>query len=256
MPGFRPTRSLRLIGVDCAVDPRKVGLALVAFEGRKPRVEQLVLGTDWPTIDAQVAAWVTDRTLIAIDAPLGWPAPLGKALADHRAGEKLIPSAHAMFRRDTDRAVSEALGKRPLDVGAGRIARTAHAALSFLARLRDALGVTLPLAWEPGRVHGVSAIEVYPAGTLASRGLPDAGYKGDNVETDAVRKLLVRALAEELSFGKEPRAAMVRTDHALDAVLCALAASDFLYGHVIRPKRLRVARREGWIWVRPRSESI
>ena len=257
MSGFRPTRSLRVIGVDCAVDPRKVGLALVLFEpGKPPRVDELALGTGWPAIDAQVADWATDRTLIAIDAPLGWPLPLGEALADHRAGQRLLPSAHAMFRRDTDRVVREALGKRPLDVGADRIARTAHAALSFLARLRDALGVALPLAWEPGRVDGVSAIEVYPAGTLASRGLPNAGYKGDNPETNHVRRVLVRALAEDFSFGKGPRAAMLRTDHVLDAALCALAASDFLYGDVIRPKRLRVAKREGWIWVRPRPEAI
>src|SRR5437016_7332440 len=49
-----------------------------------------------------------------------------------------------MFRRVTDDVIYERLGKRPLDVGADRIARTAHAALRFLEELRGFLGSTSP----------------------------------------------------------------------------------------------------------------
>jgi hypothetical protein len=44
-----------------------------------------------------------------------------------------------MFRRMTDRAIHKNVGRTPLDVGADWIARTAHAALRFLAELRRAL---------------------------------------------------------------------------------------------------------------------
>ena len=42
-------------------------------------------------------------------------------------------------------------------------------------------------------------------------------------------------------------------EHVLDAVLCALAATDFVENRVIFPatdKERDLARKEGWIWVR------
>jgi hypothetical protein len=65
------------------------------------------------------------------------------------------------------------------------IARTAHGALSFLARLRERVGAPIPLAWDPGSIEGLAAIEVYPAGTLAARKLPHSGYKGPTDELNA-----------------------------------------------------------------------
>lgn len=40
--------------------------------------------------------------------------------------------------------------------------------------------------------------------------------------------------------------------HTRDAVICALAAVDFLEGRVMAPTecQLELARQEGWIWVR------
>ena len=61
--------------------------------------------------------------------------------------------ANAMFRRITDVFIQTRLGKRPLDVGADRIARTAYAALAILAILRVELGIPIPLAWTPGLVR-------------------------------------------------------------------------------------------------------
>jgi predicted nuclease with RNAse H fold len=241
---------LRIIGIDCATDAKNVGLALcAALEGR-PRIAELLVGESWPAIDEQIARWATGATLLALDAPLGWPAPLAESLHTHHAGAELTPTANALFRRTTDNVIAEHLGKRPLDVGSDRIARTAHGALSLLARLRESLAGPISLAWDPGPVEGVAAIEVYPAGTLAARKLPHSGYKGSTDRSSALRNKIAAAIREELSMDENTAKLMAQSDHALDATLCVCAGLDFLAGDVIRPKDLSLARREGWIWVR------
>ena len=241
----------RIIGIDCATDAKKVGLALCVIHEGHPHIEQLMVGATWVGIDEQVAAWATAPTLLALDAPLGWPAQLGDSLHTHYAGAELAPSANSLFRRTTDDVVAEQLGKRPLDVGSDRIARTAHAALSFLTRLRERVDAPIPLAWTPGSVEGLAAIEVYPAGTLAARKLPHSGYKASTDASSALRHKLAQAVREELAIDEDAGELLAQSDHALDAVLCARAGLDFLSGDVVRPKDLSLAKREGWIWVRP-----
>lgn len=241
---------LRIIGIDCATDAKKVGLALCLVSEGRPRIDQLLVGQSWPAIDDQVARWATGPTLLALDAPLGWPAPLADSLHTHHAGAELAPTANALFRRTTDDMIAEHLGKRPLDVGSDRIARTAHGALSFLARLREGADEPIPLAWEPGSIEGLAAIEVYPAGTLAARNLPHSGYKGPTDRSSALRQQLAEAVREELSVDDDATRLMLQSDHALDAAWCVCAGLDFLAGDVVRPKDLSLAKREGWIWVR------
>src|SRR5437899_710638 len=123
-----------LIGIDCATVDAKVGLALGWYDGDRARVETALLCSRKKSAVATVAGWLRSAgtpALLAIDAPLGWPAPLAIALAKHRAGETIDVEPHAMFRRATDRAISDEVGKTPLDVGADRIARTAHRALKI-----------------------------------------------------------------------------------------------------------------------------
>lgn len=263
----------RIIGIDCATDPKNVGLALCTIRHARPRIDEVIVGKSWPAIDEQVARWATATptgaatptatpttttpTLFALDAPLGWPALLGASLHAHHAGAGLDPPANALFRRSTDDAIAQRLGKRPLDVGSDRIARTAHSALSFLARLRKRLDAPIPLAWQPGPLDTTSAIEVYPAGTLAARDLPSSGYKGPSDAATARRQQLADVIAQELfsdehALGEQALELMVGTDHALDAVLCVCAGLDFLAGDVVPPDDLRLAKQEGWIWVRPR----
>jgi hypothetical protein len=177
----------RIIGIDCATVAKKVGLALCSVRAGRPRIDQVLVGESWPAIDEQVACWATGATLLALDAPLGWPAPLADSLHTHQAGAELAPTANALFRRATDDMVAEHLGKRPLDVGSDRIARTAHGALSFLTRLRERVDAPIPLAWDPGAIEGIATIEVYPAGTLATRNLPHSGYKGPTDRSAALR---------------------------------------------------------------------
>ena len=252
MPKPPSLTDTRIIGIDCATNAKNVGLALCAFTDGRPRLEEVIIGRTWPAIDEQVASWATGRTLLALDAPLGWPAPLGESLHAHRAGAGFVQTPNAMFRRSTDDAIAERLGKRPLDVGSDRIARTAHVALSFLERLRKRLDAPIPLAWDPSPIDAVTAIEVYPAGTLAARNLPHSGYKGSADSASSLRRELTTAIGEQLSFDAHSEAEMTRTDHALDAALCVCAGLDFLAGDAVPPEDLSLAKREGWIWVRPR----
>ena len=240
-------RTISLIGVDCATDPRKVGLALATWDDgvvlRDARVEP-----SWDAIRGRVAGWITPRTILALDAPLGWPTALGRTLSEHVAGGGVEAPANALFRRSTDDVVREQVGKRPLDVGADRIARTAHRALAFLNALRAETGLPIPLAWTPGEAMGATALEVYPAATLAVRGVVSAGYKGDTGEERRLE--ILDALGAVMRFDEELAARMRGSDHVLDAALCCLAAGDFMDGRVLVPADAEVARKEGWIWVR------
>jgi predicted RNase H-like nuclease len=241
--------NLRIIGIDCATVAQKVGLALCLVDDGRPRIDQLLVGKSWPAIDAKVAQWAMQPTLLAVDAPLGWPAPMADSLQHHQAGAELSYPSNTLFRRNTDDVVAAHLGKRPLDVGADRIARTAHTALSLLARLRETTGEPIPLAWHPGFVESTAAIEVYPAGTLAARNLPHSGYKTSTDDSSALRQQLVEAIQQQVSVDQDAAALMAQSDHALDAVLCTVAGLDFLSADVLRPNDLDLAKREGWIWV-------
>lgn len=239
---------MTVVGIDCATDPRNVGLALGRSNGAAATLLDVRLGSAAAPPSAVVAEWIGDGpALLALDAPLGWPAPLGHALATHRAGAPLLDEAHTLFRRETDRAVRVRLGKQSLDVGADRIARTAHAALALLEAVGQVLGRSVPLSWTPDE-PGVRAIEVYPAATLRSHGIDAAGYK--KAGNGAVRDRLVDVLGAHLTI-EAPRDMLAATDHALDAALCVLAGHDFLTGAALPPENCDLARTEGWIWIRP-----
>ena len=267
--GARPGRGARIVGVDVATQPKSVGVALCTLEGRVVRVDEVCAEKTWDDIDRRIGTWLAEPALLAVDAPLGWPLRLADALHGHRAGASIPGASNALFRRTTDDVVAAALGKRPLDVGADRIARTAHAALALLERLRKAHGMEIPLAWTPGRVCETSAIEVYPAGTLASRGLVSSGYKGSGEAAVGVRRRILEGLMGARGVGRgadadgrgpglraegDAVAAMTSSDHLLDAVLCGLAGADFIEQRVIMPDDLERAQREGWIWVSSRSD--
>jgi hypothetical protein len=247
-----------LIGVDCATDDSKVGVARGHGDDRFVTVEDvLVCGKEWSAAK-RIASWIGDAgesALLAIDAPLGWPRSLGLALANHQAGDEIDVEANALFRRDTDRFIKQRLGKTPLDVGADRIARTAHAALRLLGDLRRLLSDPIPLAWSPNTPSRISAIEVYPAATLLSRDVRADGYKKP-VNVDE-RREIIRDLAPELSIVAQRSSTVERNADALDAAICVLAAADFVRGlSTGPPAHAESARREGWIWTRLPVSSV
>jgi hypothetical protein len=209
----------------------------------------VVAGSSVESIPQLVADWcgLAEKTLIALDSPLGWPAALGGSLARHQAGAAINADPDLLFRRETDRVVRRVLGKQPLDVGADRIARTAVAALRLLAEVAEKVDSAIPLAWEADVPPGVSAIEVYPAGTLTSRGITAAGYK--KAGQRATREAILDHLRQELRLDIDSNLPLGDPD-VLDAIVCVLAAKDFLRGDCIDPVDPASARKEGWIWVR------
>ncbi len=241
-----------IIGVDCATKPNKVGLARAKLRN-----------ADWHLTDTQVcstaeppvkvlARWIEQDPdcLLALDAPLGWPSPMGSALPPHRAGQPVRAEAKTLFNRATDRHVHASLGKRPLDVGADRIARAALATLELLQTLRVRTGATLPLAWSPVEPVRPAVIEVYPAATLLAHGVDARGYKatGPSGVRLAIKRMIDLRLTTKQGF-YVPTA----NDDVLDAVLCVIAGLDFVAGAACAPSDGDTAEREGWIWFRERS---
>ena len=239
-----------LLGIDCSTDPQKTGLALgelrdpivhishwdTGRKGEKPEdiAKRIVTDKNW--------LLNCDSVLIALDAPLGWPQALGVCLKDHRAGNSIPEKADKLFRRLTDDKIKERLGKRPLEVGANLIARTAVAALVLLDEIRRSAGRSIPLAWNPVEPEPWRAIEVYPAATRIAHGAPDHGGKLDH------------RLDQFLTYPEEIKK---ESEHEIDAAVCALAAGDFLRGQAVPPHddhEIERAKIEGWIWAPPKFE--
>ncbi len=237
-----------IVGIDCATLTKNTGLALADAGTNPPRVLVAELGSDSPSVPARIASWIgtAERVLLALDAPLGWPAPLGDALSPHVAGDYVGDNPDGLFRRYTDRAVREHVGKRPLEVGADRIARTAVAALRLLEEVRAVTKQPIPLAWSHDLPGGISAIEVYPAATLSAYELPATGYKKRSQEV--VRKQILEGLGAHMQLPSDVKPLQTNAD-ILDACVCVLAGLDFLAGRAIPPTDMRLAQKEGWIWV-------
>ena len=256
---------LTVIGIDCAAQPENVGIALGRRSQGATRVEMVCSGKrmGWGGLVEYTADLIEKEasscTLIALDAPLGWPQALAEMLPAHFAGRAPRFTANEMFRRRTDEVVREKLNKQPLDVGADKIARATHAALRFLDSFREATGLAVPLAWSPGHATGVSAIEVYPAATLIAYGLlPSLSYKKSKKESKNGRRKLVNGLADIVELGEAACNEMVARHDLLDAAVCVIAGVDFAEGNVVKPtsEEIDQAKREGWIWFKPlRSEA-
>lgn len=238
-----------VVGIDCATDPRNVGYAFGRFVDGETTIEQVAVGTVRLSPLEAITQWLSENTgptLITLDAPLGWPTQLAKALYNHKAGQPLPHDANILFRREADRVVRERIGKQSLDVGADRIARTAHAGLRLLGELRTRLTDQIPLA-SSALITGRCAIEVYPAATLAAHGIDARGYKAtsgknqrEEVLSQVEKRIAIRTMIPDLDRGSD----------GIDAALCVLAAHDFLLGAAIEPDEKAPYRTEGWIWVR------
>lgn len=237
-----------IIGIDCATANANVGIAVGTSDDAGCTVHVAHVCPDEGTLAGEVARHLGDapRVLLALDAPLGWPEAMGRLLATHHAGDALPIPANTLFRRETDRFIRVRHGKQSLDVGADRIARTAHAALALLEELRHRLGQPIPLAWTPG-YRGCAAIEVYPGALLIACGIPTRGYKVP--EGVAPRRVILERLRTLVRL-PERQTAMEHSAHVLDAALCVLAGDDFLRGRCDEPEDAPLARREGWAWVR------
>ena len=148
----------------------------------------------------------------------------------------------AIGRANTDEAVRDAIGRWPLSVAADRIGHTAMRAAALLARLADDGHAV------DRRGAGV-VVEVYPAASLHTWGLPYRGYKGpQNLSHLAELVDRLTTAAPWLDLGAH--ATLCRaSDHAVDAVIAALTARAASQGLATQPgpDQAEAARTEGWI---------
>lgn len=242
-------KPVHIIGIDCSTNPRKLGIAKGVFvDGQLSVTEVATKQTNHVQI---ISSWLKDspRALIALDAPLGWPQAMGVNLVSHKAGVLIDVESNTMFRRHTDSFVKQKLNKQPLDVGANLIARTALFALKLLDSIRKETGMPIPLAWSPQFTDTCVAIEVYPAATLEARDISSSGYK--KPEKPEPRKEILRLLEGEFQVECNEHT-IVANDDNLDAVLCLLAAVDFLRGETYAPApdMMNTVENESWIWVK------
>ena len=257
-PRSTTLQRLRLIGVDWAAsDEAKRGLALAELDARGDlTLLEVGSGTRERRATERIAAWLSPEqapgeVVVGIDAPLGWPRVFAAGIATHRAGESLGAQTHAaeFFDRVADRHVHRVYGKKPLEVGADRIARTAFSALALVAELRRHR--PLAMGWAPPTKGEAVVIEVYPAATLRTLvGGRTPPYK--KIEQVAARTALAAVLAEHVTMSSKQRALAVSSDHLLDAIACTVAAADFVTGRAQgpTPELADLARQEGWIWIR------
>lgn len=263
---------VQIIGIDCAAQPGGFGLArarvrdtglenleiMMTGKGKKNCFDQL---------SAQIRCWVEgdncadppNRTLLALDAPLGWPIHLTRALHRHRAGAPLErpfqqddedpnPGNH-LFRRHTDRFIAQKFPGALLDIGADRIARVARSGLEVLGGLGTTAGEHSPgaLLWDPEHLERLGAIEVYPRLTLRhlrpSTGNDEFHYKGTKPAHACDRREIVKLLraTKTLNLNANPLPRKKTTDDddyhhdAIDATLCVLEGLHFLLGHSVGP---------------------
>ena len=245
--------TISIIGIDCATQANNVGLARGYISNDRIVIDKLQKLANTQSVAELVSNWIeTDansKHLLAIDAPLGWPVSLGQELFNHAAGGTLNSEANILFRRQTDQFIKAKTGQLPLDVGADRIARTAHAALQLLSKVRVLKGVDIPLAWNPQLKKGISAIEVYPAATLRVSAMRYRGYK--QKENTAQRKEICAALSTALTFKPGVDISLMeKDDDVLDAAVCVLAGFHFIQNKCMFPMDKSLAKKEGWIWVK------
>lgn len=276
---------MKIIGIDAASRQTDIGLAIGTAErvNGRWRADISAIRTPGPTEDFYriLRRWFDDSVgpfLVAVDAPLGWPATFQNALEGHRAGQALgdideperprsmtgdddniKAHSNALFRRHTDLFIEDKLGKRPLEIGADRIAR-ASSAMLYRLNVED---FGLQMVWTPEvftsperdpSLRGM--IEVYPAATLQTldSDLTSPSYKRSSESAKRQRQKIVAHLTslDSLTVPDSLHQVLAADDDCLDALLCVLAALDFLNDEAMKPEdgpddRIK---REGWIWCR------
>lgn len=244
-----------IIGIDCSTQPARTGLVFARYHNRRIDLVHHINAGDiddysplpdhrWYPLAKRCQDWIGEDEIVlfCMDSPLGWPDTMREVLPGHMAGELLGAESKDLFNRTTDLFIDETIQKRPLEVGANPIARTAAAALELLTTLRVMLRMELPLLWEQGPLERSGVIEVYPVATIIGR--VGAGTKLNfKTKSDILLPIL------EMDFGLESLDLLAGSDdHMLDAAMCVLAGADFIEKRCHSPKDPDRAKREGWIW--------
>jgi hypothetical protein len=250
-----------VLGIDLASVAARTGVVTLVRRGDVYDADVVADGGD-----VALTGLVDADTLVGLDAPLGWPDDFVRAVGDHARFEAWPPSTtapgapereHLRLRR-TDRFVRDLkLGSTPLSVSSDLIGVVAMRAASLQS--------AWSLVWGHREARDGSGhlVETYPAaalrawGVLAARGVRYKGVaRGDDAARHvAERTRLLDALVDQcapwLVVAPSVRAATIHSDHAFDALVCALVALAAKLGATwaVPDDDRDVARREGWIHV-------
>ncbi len=76
-----------IIGTDCAAQDKDIGLALGRYDGHQCHVAEVAHDRQVGPVVGTIANWIpaNEPTLLALDAPFGWPVSLGQCLYTHFA---------------------------------------------------------------------------------------------------------------------------------------------------------------------------
>lgn len=115
--------------------------------------------------------------------------------------------------------------------------------------MRQKCSRPLPMAWVPCKVGESSIIEVYPAATLRVLKIEVCGYKDKKADGDKARQKLLGILEKHVNLPNN-KELLLRSDDAIDAVVCVLSGAEFLKGNVRDFKEYapQIIKKEGWIW--------
>lgn len=250
---------MRTLGIDLASQPAQTA----------------VVGVDWPEDGPPQLVPITETSAnglddsglidvlqsgewgrIAIDVPLGWPRTLLELLARWRDGRPInLPADERRGRsrtlfRETDLAVWDQTGLRPIPVGVESLAWVARRSFHLLSQAglhADHAGL---------RSH---VLETYPKAALSRWPDMPAESTKSGPDSPAVRDRVLQTLTAELrlEIASPDRALLVAagSDHHFDALICALVARAAMLAKTTRPTsdQVEAARAEAGFTFPPRA---
>ena len=249
--------TVRVLGIDLAAEAPTTGAILLEPDGPGRWRAREVVG---PLDDDRLVQAAQDVDVVGVDAPLGWPVAFVEAVAAQNQFRPW-PGANdrsTLTHRDTDRAIRQHGFGTPLSVSADRLGSVA---------MRGAL---LQRSWAESIWSGAAPrdgsgalVETYPAAALRAWSIEYGGYKDRRhpIAAADVRRGMIEAIAAAVGpwLDLDPIGSRcITSDHALDALVCALVAvaSKTAATHQPPDDKRKTARVEGWIHVpsRPLSE--
>jgi predicted nuclease with RNAse H fold len=233
---------VKTLGIDLAASDSRTAACLIHWNNEQGMATTPKLGLS----DDSLLEAMGNADKVAIDSPFGWPDHFVEAVSSYAGGGPWPATDRRLLRyRATDQAISQG-GRPPLSVSSDLIAVTAMRCALLLTRLALS-GTTVD------RSGSGLVVEAYPAAALRAWGFKPGRYKeAGGRET---RALLVSELVERctpwLSLSEDCIVMCEVSDHALDALICALVARASAIGATRDvPDGLRArALREGWIHI-------
>lgn len=209
-----------------------------------------LLESGWVGLDSPLGLASIDRTeLIGTTNadPFDWSAELVRLYPDRDAFVTAAVEARLIgrHRRKTDAGLLA-----PFPPLLFQLIHQTYAALSLVSRLDRSRVRILP--WEHACARPVTLIETCPAVVLKTAGLSNRGYKL-KANSEAVRGSLIRSVLKESGLNADGWVHdIIRQDRegdALDAILCAIAASNAMTTDHAEIACQPGALDEGWIYV-------